>query len=395
MSNTSTIRLSGRVDSGHAAELEKEIDETLKDYAGETIVIDASELDYISSAGLRVLMKIRKRTEKPVEITGVSPDVYDIFEMTGFIEILEVKKRLRIVSVEGCSIVGEGFFSTVYRLDDETIVKLYNTPGSESLGMIEDGRKRARTAFVKGIPTAISYDIVRCGDRYGTVFELLDAKTMNEILLADLSRADELVRAYAHFLKTVHGTEMDAGMLPRAVDIYMGYLEVAKQYLSDQCYNKMKELFEVMPDNHHTVHGDCHMKNIMWTAEGPMLIDMDTLSSGDPVFDFGAIYCDYRHFSEDDPADTMKFFGIEDDMARFIWDKLLEYYLDTRDEALLAATLDKIRTVSAVRMLFFIATTDQGSEELVEKRLKHTVADLEELVSKVDHLTLIGTEIPE
>lgn len=171
MSNTSTIRLSGRVDSGHAAELEKEIDETLKDYAGETIVIDASELDYISGAGLRVLMKIRKRTEKPVEITGVSPDVYDIFERTGFIEILEVKKRLRIVSVEGCSIVGEGFFSTVYRLDDETIVKLYNTPGSESLGMIEDGRKRARTAFVKGIPTAISYDIVRCGDRYGTVFE--------------------------------------------------------------------------------------------------------------------------------------------------------------------------------------------------------------------------------
>ena len=388
MSNDFTIRLSGKIDSNNAPEIEKEVDRALTDHTGETIIIDASELRYISSAGLRILMKLRKRTGKPVQVIGVSPDVYEIFEVTGFTEILDVKKRIRTVSVEGCDIVGEGFFSTVYRLDDETIVKLYHSPDSDSFGMIEEGRKKSRTAFVKGIPTAIPYDIVQCGDQYGTVFELLDAKTMNEVLLADLSRADERVKDYARFLKVVHGTEMDAGMLPRAVDTYMGYLESGKQYLSDPCYSKIKGLLEAMPDDHHTVHGDCHMKNIMWTAEGPMLIDLDTLSVGDPVFDFGAIYCDYRDFNKEDPADSMEFFGIDDDMAQFIWDKLKEYYLDTRDEAVLTAALDKIRIVSAVRMLFLIATTDQGSEKLVKRRLERTTADLEELASKVDGLAL-------
>lgn len=389
MSNNITIRLSGKVDSNNASEIEKEIVKALKDYAGETIVIDASELEYISSAGLRILMKIRKRMKKPVHIIEVSSDVYDIFEVTGFTELLEVKKRIRTVSVEGCTIVGEGFFSTVYRLNDETIVKLYNSPDNDSFKMIEDGRKKSRTAFIKGIPTAISYDIVRCGDRYGTVFELLDAKTMNDVLLTDLSKADVLVKDYAHFLKMIHGTEMDAGMLPRAVDTYKEYLENCRHYLSDQCYNKIRVLLEAMPDDHHTVHGDCHMKNIMWTAEGPMLIDMDTLSVGDPVFDFGAIYCDYRDFNKDDPADSMEFFGIDDDMARFIWDKLIEYYLDTKDKTMLTAALDKIRIISAIRMLFLVATTDQGGEDLVERRLKHTTEDLEKLVSKVNDLTLV------
>ena len=66
----------------------------------------------------------------------------------------------------------------------------------------------------------------------------------------------------------------------------------------------------------------------------------------------------------------------------------MEFYLDTRDKEVLTAALDKIRIMSAIRMLFLIATTDQGNEELVERRQEHTTADLEELVSKVDNLPL-------
>ena len=216
------IHLSGRIDSENASMIEEEIVRALEEQEGDKIIFDASELDYISSAGLRILMRIGKQTGKPMQVTGVSLEIYDIFEMTGFTEIMEVKKKIREVSVEGCPVIGKGFFGTVYRLDNDTIVKLYNSPDSDSIRMIENERKMARTAFIKGIPTAISYDTVRCGNHYGSVFELLEAKTMNEILVADLSRADELVREYAEFVKLVHNTAMDAGALPSAVDAYAG-----------------------------------------------------------------------------------------------------------------------------------------------------------------------------
>jgi uncharacterized protein (TIGR02172 family) len=254
--------------------------------------------------------------------------------------------------------------------------------------MIENERKMARTAFIKGIPTAISYDTVRCGDRYGSVFELLEAKTMNEILVADLSRADELVREYAEFVKLVHHTVMNAGALPSAVNTFADYLEIIRKYISDRCYDRIKTLFEKMPEDHHVVHGDFHMKNIMLTKEGPMLIDMDTLNEGNPVFDLGSIYCVYREFNRDNPEDSMAFFGIDDNMARFVWENLMEYYFATSDKAILSVALEKIRIVSAIRFLFLLATTDQGSEDEVNKMIRHTTTDLEDLVFKVDELTL-------
>ncbi len=382
------IHLSGRIDSENAAIIEEEIVRALAEQEGDKIIFDASALDYISSAGLRILMRISRQTGKPMQVTGVSLEIYDIFEMTGFTEIMEVKKKIREVSLEGCPIIGKGFFGTVYRLDNDTIVKLYNSPDSDSIRMIENERKMARTAFIKGIPTAISYDTVRCGGRYGSVFELLEAKTMNEILVADLSGAEELVRKYAEFVKLVHHTVMDAGTLPPAVNVYAGYLESIRKYISDECYDRIKELFEKMPEDHHVVHGDFHMKNIMLTKEGPMLIDMDTLNEGNPVFDLGSIYCVYREFNRDDPEDSMEFFGIDDDMARFVWEKLMEYYFASSDKDLLSASLDKIRIVSAIRFLFLLATTDQGSEDHVSLMVTHTTADLEDLVFRVDELTL-------
>ncbi|MBR1740657.1 MAG: STAS domain-containing protein [Lachnospiraceae bacterium] len=89
-----TVFLEGRIDTNNAAQTEKEIFDAMEGKSGD-IVIDAEKLEYISSAGLRVLMKLRKSTDKPLPVINVSRDVYDIFETTGFTEILDVKKALR------------------------------------------------------------------------------------------------------------------------------------------------------------------------------------------------------------------------------------------------------------------------------------------------------------
>ena len=80
--NENIIRLIGRIDTNNALEWEQKIKEQLNSDAEN--VFDADELEYISSAGLRVLMKIRKMISGEMRIYNVSSEVYDIFDVTGF-----------------------------------------------------------------------------------------------------------------------------------------------------------------------------------------------------------------------------------------------------------------------------------------------------------------------
>ena len=156
----SHIILDGRIDSTNASLAEKQIFEGINAGA-EKIIIDAENLEFISSAGLRVILKLRK-AYKDIEIVGVSPDVYDVFEMTGFTEMINVQKGYRKLSVDGCEVLGEGSNGVVYRYDPEIVVKVYRN--ANALNEIKRERQLARTALILGIPTAIPFDVVRVGD---------------------------------------------------------------------------------------------------------------------------------------------------------------------------------------------------------------------------------------
>lgn len=374
------IRLSGRIDTSNAAEWEKTITEQL---SGETEnSFDADELEYISSAGLRVLMKVRKKSGSEIKIFNVSSDVYDIFDMTGFTELFKVEKKMREISVEGCEVIGKGFYGTVYRIDPETIVKVYNTP--DSIPIIEKEQRLAKCAFVKGVPTAISYDIVRVGDNYGSVFELLNADSFNDHLINEPKKFDELLHKYVDFLKVVHSAEMDAGTIPMARDIFIGYLDVIDSYLTSEQSVRLKELLSALPDDLHMVHGDFQMKNVMLVGDEPMLIDMETISTGQPIFDLQALYVTYISFSEDCPDNLSSFLGISDDLGEPIWNSILEKYFDTADKAELSAINDKIRLMSAIRFLYLLAVTDLKNGDLGERRIKRTQDHISELLKKVN-----------
>ena len=154
---TLEIALEGRLDTTTAPELEKELKDSLND--ADALTLDFSKLDYISSAGLRVLMKLRKKAKKAIPVENVSPEVYDIFDVTGFTDLLDVHKALRKISVDGCEMIGQGGNGSVYRLDQDTIVKVYKP--WMTLHEIQRERDFARTAFINGIPSVIAYDVVK------------------------------------------------------------------------------------------------------------------------------------------------------------------------------------------------------------------------------------------
>ena len=83
------IELCGRLDTTTAPVLEKSINEEISENIN--LTIDLKGLDYISSAGLRVLLSAQKRMRRcgSMKLRNVCEEVMDIFEMTGFADILE------------------------------------------------------------------------------------------------------------------------------------------------------------------------------------------------------------------------------------------------------------------------------------------------------------------
>ena len=86
-----TLVLSGRLDTYTAPELEAEVNSGVE--GTENLIFDLTELDYISSAGLRVLLSALKMMSKQgsMKITNVNASVMEIFEITGFSDILTIE----------------------------------------------------------------------------------------------------------------------------------------------------------------------------------------------------------------------------------------------------------------------------------------------------------------
>ena len=93
MKNTgeTIIEIVGRLDTITAPALDKTINEDLGDT--KNLVLDVKGMEYISSAGLRVLLSAQKKMQKAgsMKVTGVCEEVMEVFEMTGFADILVIE----------------------------------------------------------------------------------------------------------------------------------------------------------------------------------------------------------------------------------------------------------------------------------------------------------------
>ena len=85
------IEIVGRLDTITAPALDKTINEDIGDT--KNLVLDVKGMEYISSAGLRVLLSAQKKMQKigSMKVTGVCDEVMEVFEMTGFADILVIE----------------------------------------------------------------------------------------------------------------------------------------------------------------------------------------------------------------------------------------------------------------------------------------------------------------
>ena len=354
--NLLTLFFEGELNSYNADVMEKEIDEVLSSSKFQTLNLDFAKLHYISSAGLRIILKIKQKHDDS-HVINANLDVYDVLQMTGFTNIMDVKKAMREMSVEGAEIIGEGFFSTVYRIDKDTIIKVFNRTSDEK--QIERELKLAKQAFVLGIPTAISFDIVKVKDKLGVRFEMLDCMSLKNAFIKYPEKYDELLNKYVDLLKKINTTECFDPSVPSIKKFFIEKVETIKHLLDEAHYEKLLGLMKSVPERSTFVHGDCHFKNIMVQGEDFLLIDMDTLSVGHPIFELANLRCPYVAFEEDAPGNCEQFFGMKAEYCVKLYDDIIRLYFGKEDEAI----KDKIALVCYAHMVWWTLTNQKDNQK--------------------------------
>jgi uncharacterized protein (TIGR02172 family) len=376
------IALEGRIDASNAAQAEEKIFGIKNENPGKHTVVDADNLEYISSAGLRVILRLRKEEPK-LAIINVAPDVYEVFDMTGFTDMVTVEKAYQRMSVEGCEFIAKGANGAVYRYDAETILKTYFA--KDALPEIKQERENARRAFVLGINTAIPYGIVRVGDGYGTVTELLNATSVTKLIRQNPDDMTEAVKYYVDMLKSIHAVEVEDGEVPDMKEIALDWARFVTAHIPEEQGRKLISLIEAVPKQNTLMHGDYHTNNVMAQNGEPLLIDMDTLCMGHPVFELGSMFNAFVGYSELDHQNMVDFFGYSFETAGKFWNASLKMYLGTEDETVCQKVMEKAMVIGYTRMLRrAVRRPNEADSPAKIARCKEMLA---ELLNNVDCLT--------
>ena len=378
---TLTIKLATRIDGNNSEQVADEIIEIMKNGEYNLITLDACNLEYISSAGLRVILKIKKMFDN-MKVINVKREVYDIFEMTGFTQMLEIIKEFRHLDVTGCPIIGKGAKGTVYRYDNDIIVKVYNDP---VLDLVTNERFLARLAFVLGVPTAISYDTVMVGDKYGSVFELVNANNLTYFIKQNPEEIEKYASIMANLFKIVHSTNANPKDLVSAKDFFFKKTNLILEDLEKPRQEKLNYLLSTIKEENYLNHGDFHSNNIMMQNGEAILIDMDTLSCGNIIFDFANTYTCHMGFGSVNREMSEEFLGIKYELSQKLYNLFIKDYFEGRSDIDLIK--DKIALLSLTRMDYHFMRRKK-QETAYQNELNNILERAINLIDKLDDLNI-------
>ena len=369
----------GRIDINNAAAFEQELTAALAEHPGAALVLDAGELEYISSAGLRVLLRQRQAGGE-LTLRNVSQAVYEILDVTGFNSMLKVEKALRFVSVKGLEQIGAGKHSVVYRLDGETILKVVK---DMTLEAILAEVKISKDVLFYGIPTAISYDVVCTEEGYGEVYEMFQAGLLASAVMAEPERREEYLRSFAEMYRAIHAVQIDEGRLVSVRDRYRAAAEALAPLVTEEEYAQVRRLIDTVPESRSFVHGDFHMNNVMLQGKELLLIDVGEAGYGHPLFDFAQTMSAYTGMTTTHADGCRQVLGLSLEEACYVRDNLFPLYFGLSGDPL-ERKMTVVHGMATLRMLLspFLQGVE-GATEIVRGRLGKARAQLFPQIDKL------------
>ncbi len=148
----------------------------------------------------------------------------------------------------------------VYRYDDELVIKVYNQ--NNTYHDVEQEIALSRKAFILGIPTAISFGIVSVGERYGSMYELVDSETLSACIARSSGQVETYAKMMADLAHMIHDIEADESDFPDGAERLRAYVRGGLDYEDASLAHRVLKLIDALPPTNHLIHGDFHTSNV-------------------------------------------------------------------------------------------------------------------------------------
>lgn len=249
----------------------------------------------------------------------------------------------RQISTEGLQPLGRGKSGTVYRLDDDKVVKIYH----DGRGELEVLREClvARLMEEAGIRAMRLFEVVKSGESFGLVYERLEGASFRQLLFRETGRIDEIAALYARFVRAGH-------LVVLSQEEGLSVRPTFERWAQSICAFSNEERSAVywalsqIPDRLYLLHMDPSPENLLLLADGsPAWIDLEQCGTGHPAFSLQALYFP-------DAVDTIP--GVSPDEARVLrrfWHAFARSYFVGVDQSRMEPIKRGIKVLAVLRAL--------------------------------------------
>jgi thiamine kinase-like enzyme len=212
----------------------------------------------------------------------------------------------------------------------------------------------------------------------------LNAVNVTKLVCNDPENIDKPVDYYVELLKSIHAVEAEEGDFPDMRETALDWAKFVADYIPEEQGRKLCAMIEAIPKKNILLHGDYHTNNIMIQNGEPLLIDLDTLCMGHPIFELGSMYNAFLGFSELDHSAIKRFMGYDRETSERFWNMALKKYLGPDDEERLCEVENKARVIGYTRLLR--RSVRRADEDGAQEKIAYYKKALIDVIDKVDTL---------
>ncbi len=283
--NQLNITLPARIDSVTSGELEKQLEVLLEGKEDASICLLAEKLGYISSAGIRIIVSLKKRF-RHMEILHVSRLIYDIFSMAGVTNLIPVKKRIRKIDPpEPDRFLSLGEDYELYRMSEEQDVRIYRE--DISVEEVTERMSLSELAVSLNIPAFPLQEVVVCGERCGILCRHAEGSTLDRIFEERPGDLNEELKKLAELMDLLHHRIMEEETFPDASQRLLQALEEINT-LAEKERLALIGLVQSLKEKNTFVLGNLSLKNVLLEDGKLYFLDMKWCGRGNPVLDLQA-----------------------------------------------------------------------------------------------------------
>ena len=286
---------------------------------------------------------------------------------------------MREVKTEGLTAIGNGVSGEVFRWGEDRVLKLYRE--NYSLPQVENAFRIAEYVTHSPIPCPAVYEMVSCGNRYGVISEYMDIPMLlSRIADGTFTRA-EAGRKMGRLMKTIHGMP-PADFLPGMKQMLSEVYDRCGTRIPPEAKKRFLDFLDRFPGQGYLLHGDFHEGNVMVRDGELVLLDLDSLCVGSPVFEFQQTFTVYRTEIPAPPDVIAAIHLTPEETDEFLYAMLAEYF-GTEDRQTLAEYEEVFTRISGLnRFLAKVLQAPKEQEDEIRAFVAQELPAMERLVEE-------------